>query len=203
MHLLGRGDHWAELQTSVRTRNFANFRKHYVATLVYFVAVNRVFGKLYLANLACLMPVNVLTSVYMLIGSDQHLGNRFIVYFWIVYFCNYLFVMHLLLAQCTKCIHRPGKRLLRIAAMPDDGGSRPRMGIRCRIGIDSCIAVVHTKKKYGFTYGPFGLVSMMAFTKVCDLRFTLMNFLLTNLIDFQYLLLYGEFMMSCYQLMRN
>ena len=98
-----------------------------------------------------------------LLEGELSLVAKCCVYFWIIYVCNFLFIIHLQLAYCTKYIHRPAKLLLQYVARhprPD------QMDLHTRMRMVHEIYTLHAKKRYGFTYGHYGLVSMFAFTKV-------------------------------------
>lgn len=141
---------------------FIGFRRQFTETLVFFFAVNRKYGKTFLAFLIAFVPINVVFSMWILQDSVVYYGKVF-VYFWTLYFSLFLFGIHLILAFCTKHIHRPAKPLLSLAASNQECRG---FSMRTRIKLANCIAALHTKRRYGFTYGVFGLVTISAFVKV-------------------------------------
>ena len=74
-------------------------------------------------------------------------------------------LLHLLAANYTNKIHHCTKELFHIE------GSRPKLGFGftplTRLRMSLYIDKFNSTKRYGITYGPFGLMSFASFFKVC------------------------------------
>ena len=124
-----------------------------------FFAINKMYGRAFLANLLVYCPINVVMSTWIMLGSIQF--NVFVVIL-IAYQFVFIFMAHLGLAYCTKHFHRPAKLLITLMV-----GSMPRVAhLRGRLRLSNDIAAIHVHNRYGFTYGNFGLVSLATFMKV-------------------------------------
>lgn len=145
---------------------FSHFRFEFVHSLLLFFEVNRMFGPLFLSHLLGMLPLSLVFGVWLIQGETLSLTASIVLYAWELFIANFLFVLHLLFARATKRIHRPAKPLLAFAARNQFWAKHQQMPTKTQVHLACQIATLHTKKRYGFTYGSFGLVSMMAFFKV-------------------------------------
>ena len=75
-----------------------------------------------------------------------------------------ILVIHFYLACFSKRIHSSAKELLKFAAT-----KQHRVGnFRGKLALEMTIARLNTNKKYGFKYGPLGLVTLETFAKVIE-----------------------------------
>src|SRR5699024_8191015 len=81
---------------------------------------------------------------------------------WSICFFQYdgILAIHLLSSMYTQAIHRCSHRLF------DWNAGRNRFSIKDKLHLLFYIEKFHIKKKYGITYGSFGLVSLKSFAKV-------------------------------------
>lgn len=142
---------------------YCHYRRQYTQTLLYFFECNRMYGRIFLSVLATFCPINVVLSMLVTLHNIPP-QNSIVVVFHIVYEYLFIFGMHLFLTNCTKHIHRPAKVLTRLNATRQAINPHNRVRNRFRLALD--LFVVHTKERYGFTYGNFGLISLDTFVKV-------------------------------------
>lgn len=121
--------------------------------------------RVFTANLCLHCPVNVLMSMWMF---DGHIpwATMFIIAFFIVYQFIIIFILHLQLIKSTQYIHRPVPRLYSIL-IQISSYRKPKSLLRNQLCLCSDIMAFNTTHRYGFTYGSFGLVSILALFKVC------------------------------------
>lgn len=186
--------------TKLNLVEFGRYRALYIKTLAFFFSLNRMYGRVFLANLLGLCPSNVIMTLWMILGLVDAENNLFFVFF-IVYQYLFIFAIHLLLTFCSKHIHRPVKALIHMLVHTTKNGIG---NIRSRIRLSNDIFALHTQNRYGFTYGNFGLISLAAFAKilrVCSLKLLLK--LIVCLSRNQYLMLYGKIVMMSYKLIKS
>ncbi len=165
------------------------FRRHYTSTLGYFFAGNRHFGRIFLALLGAHCPDNVFMVVVLLHSGGHTLlpaHSRFFLTAFVLYqFCS-IFGIHLMFTLAVKVIFRPRRRLCLI--MAESGLVRKgQKGIFSGKGLISLSLLVYSfpaerRLQVGFTYGPFGQVTMGTFAK--------------------YVLLYGKFLLITHKWIR-
>ena len=73
-----------------------------------------------------------------------------------------IFGIHILVASLNEIIHQPVKRMIYLFIHD----RKIEKKIRLKLIIHNYICAFHTKKRYGVTYGSFGLISMFSFAKV-------------------------------------
>lgn len=73
-----------------------------------------------------------------------------------------IFFIHLLIVSMNKSIHKPIKRVIHQSIYD----RRLWKFSILKLKIHNYIVAFNTNKKYGYTYGSFGLVSMLSFSKV-------------------------------------
>jgi hypothetical protein len=139
------------------------FRLKHIETLLFFFKVNKSFGKLFVAYMALALPGHLVLQFSVLRGNKE-IQNKILACFFIGYVFLYSFAIHLFLVFSIKHIHRPSKPLLHIMACNQQRSERVPFGTRLKLCHQ--IYALHTRRRYGFTYDLFGLVSMIAFIKV-------------------------------------
>lgn len=158
-------------ETPLTERKLNYFRYHYTTTLVYFFAGNRHFGCLFLALLLAHCPSNVFMVVAFLHGRVPPNGHLFIGTFMFYQFFN-IFGMHLLFASAIKVIYKPRRFLCNLMATGTGKNYSKKFGSRVvnsrkQLSLSLIIHSFPSDKhnQISFTYGPFGQVTMGAFTK--------------------------------------
>lgn len=84
-------------------------KSNFVYVLIYFFSVNKMYGHLFVAQLLIVLPVNIIIAIWCALGYIPKLNhlNQVIVISYLVNQFFIIFVLHLILAQSTKIIHRP------------------------------------------------------------------------------------------------
>ena len=152
-------------------RKLAFFRRHYTGTLKLFFAGNGHFGRLLLGLIFAHCPANVFMMALLMHGKVPGHSRPFIITI-SVYQCASIFGMHLIFAQAIRVLYRPRRVLCAVVAQR---GHKGRGSFRApestlRRGHLSLSLLVHSfatdaRGLIGFTYGPFGRVTMTSFTK--------------------------------------
>lgn len=157
------------------------FHVHHIQSLEIFFMTNRLYGKLFFTALLTFYPVNTQMIAWMITGYVTGLNRAFISLFIIhEFYC--IFAVHLFLAKCTKVIHRPSVLLLNLMANSRFSKNGNKLS-SAQMKLSNLIYAFHSVKRYGFTYGSFGLITMAAFAK--------------------YLMQYGKFLMISYKIWKQ
>src|SRR5699024_955204 len=111
------------------------------------------------------MLMNGPTNAYLLILTARSRVQGTVA-FYIILFMVQQFVgilaLHLCIGHLSSHLHRSAKLLLPLAV-----AKRTRVvNFRTKLQLSLHIARLHTNKRYGLSYGPFGLISVAAFFKV-------------------------------------
>lgn len=148
------------------------------ATYRYLFIANDPLGRLMVAFLAANLPVSAVCLI-ILATRETSLGSNSAVLILLIQGLLGCVPIHLAAAQLTRRLHAPAKALITLSA-----ATGHRMGnLRARIALHLAIVKLATGKKYGFTYGPFGLITLSSFGKC--------------------MLLYGECLMYAYKLIKG
>ncbi|KAI2800256.1 hypothetical protein BLOT_013780 [Blomia tropicalis] len=149
--------------SAISSINFIIDVNQFTLTLSYLFEVNQMYLRVFTANLCLHCPVNVLMSMWMF---DGHIpwATMFIIAFFIVYQFIIIFILHLQLIKSTQYIHRPVPRLYSIL-IQISSYRKPKSLLRNQLCLCSDIMAFNTTHRYGFTYGSFGLVSILALFK--------------------------------------
>lgn len=134
------------------------FRRN-VHTLKYLFSINQIYGPLLVMFLVANVPLNCSTLSAIMLGKL----NPTIALFTSVLVLGQLtaiFAIHVLTARVSKRLHSPMNQI--VGRYVRAGKCPLRVQLRNALNIQT----MQTKKKYGFTYGPFGLVTMSSFFKV-------------------------------------
>lgn len=138
------------------------FKVHYIQTLGCFFKGRALFSDLFLSILCLHCPENVWLIMHLIHGGYIPLANRVLVSAVVFYEMLAIFAVHLFYAFTTDVIHKPGTQLHRASARCQ----KSKFSLLSRLQLNHVVASIHTRNRYGFTYGPFGLVSLAAFSKV-------------------------------------
>ena len=141
-------------------RNFRKFTHYHTKTLLTIFDFNRFIGETVFAFMLTQFPVNT----YLLMAVTLRLyGPATTVVFGNFVAMQYVAIVffHLLSAMYTNKIHQCRKALF--AA---DVRFPAKLNLRAHALLMIYIEKFNTKKKYGLTYGCFGLISFASFAKV-------------------------------------
>lgn len=151
-------------------KKYMNYRTSFVKTLSYFFSVNQVYGPLFLACFLVVGLLSIMFTLFMVIWSHQmKIEQWFFLVSMVVYTIIIIFVIHWHLAKCIRRIHRPGRRLYRLMIKIHCRTEMFRVKMKLLVDLIT-FNVLDANRQYGFTYGNFGLISMIAFTKVCSFK---------------------------------
>ena len=90
--------------------------------------------------------------------------NSIFILLYIIHESYCIFGMHLFLAYCTKFIHQPSGILMHLMVQ-----NQRRVGhLQTRIRLSNIIFALHTKHRYGFTYGWQHQLYLSLFRKSCN-----------------------------------
>ena len=141
---------------------YSHFRRAYFHAFKMFAMQNRDFSFIFLIIMAINTPLNSYLLRFIL--SVEQPSFEAILNPAFLLFAQYfvLFWQHYIFARYPKLIHFSGKKLASFYAQ-----NQHRVGdfrTKNRLSLDIC--AIHNKKKYGYTYGAFGIITFASFTKV-------------------------------------
>lgn len=145
---------------------YISYRTSFVETLSYFFTINRIYGSLFLANFFVMGLLSAIFTLYLVIPYQIEIGQRFFLFVIVFYSMLIIFVIHWHLAKCIYRIHRPGRWLFKLMITMHCKTGLLRVKIKLLSDLIT-FNVLQANRHYGLTYGRFGLISMIAFTKVC------------------------------------
>ena len=148
----------------------SRFARSNTAILLSISAFNPIAGGFILGFVATTLPINTYLLVLVFMGSfltstlTRALLMMNILTQWIV-----IFGFHLLAARYSSQMHACAKRLLYfVSSQLKRTRWGPTLAGRERIMLALLLEKYHTRKRYGITYGSFGLISFASFAKVCN-----------------------------------
>ncbi len=159
-----------------------------VTNLFYICRANtRFYGPIFLVFIVVNVPISLRLLIWTLFtdGSSPSLGflHRFAMLIFVLSEMIGIFGVHFMLTLYSKRIHRPAKvALFSHLVRADDSqfnevenfsknskesskGSRRTVTTRNRFKFAWLIAVLHTSRQFGITYGPCGLVTLNTFAR--------------------------------------
>ncbi|KAH9403229.1 hypothetical protein TYRP_015109 [Tyrophagus putrescentiae] len=146
-------------QQSLSLEVFLRFASFHTKTLALITAGNGYFGSLLVYFLLIYLPMNAYLSIQIALGSFPPFPT-FI-------YCNvhafeytYIFGFHFLCTFYTAKIHQCAPRLLHYSSVREQFRSLP-----AKLKLAHYIEKFHTDRRYGITYGDFGLVSFESLFK--------------------------------------
>ena len=131
----------------------------YKKTMQYIFDINPIYGEVFIVYLATNLPISALFVIDIILGVGG-LFFRVIVTFMIISQILDIFLIHFLIANRNSQLNFHSKQ---IQSLPFHYNFNPNIKFRLNLFIQT----FHTKKKYGITYGRFGLITLFAFSKVC------------------------------------
>lgn len=146
---------------------YTPYRTSFVETLSYFFTINRIYGSIFLASFLVMGFLSAIFTLYLLIPYQIEIGQQIFLIAIVVYSMLIIFVIHWHLAKCIHRIHRPGRWLFRLMITMHCRTGLLRVKIKLLSDLMT-FNVLQANRHYGLTYGRFGLISMMAFTRVCS-----------------------------------
>lgn len=154
------------------------FTRHHTRTLSLLFEFNRFFG----SSLLVFIILNFPQNTYLLMAITMGQFDTFAALIFLNYvLCQYVFIVwfHLLAAMYSERIHRCRKRLFYLSS----NKRLHHLTLRGRLRLALYILKFSTCKRYGITYGPYGLMSFKSFAK--------------------FGLMYAEFLMYCFRFIRK
>ena len=138
-------------------RKFHHFRKLYINSIVHQSKSNRVFGKVFLVNLLTNLPSNCITCLLLMFAIE----NLFNILLFTCGVCQIFLIgfHHIIAAQSNTKMKKLSKQMMKMHVGHQDT-------VRNTVKLNLFVQDYFTKKSYGFTYGHFGLISMMTFSQV-------------------------------------
>lgn len=147
-------------------KKYLTYRTSFVKTLLYFFTINQVYGPIFLACFLVVGFLSIMITLYLVVFNRMKFEQFLFLLIVVIYTMLIIFGIHWHLAKCIRCIHRPGWWLFKLMTQINCKTGLIRVKIKLLIDLLT-FNVLQTNRFYGFTYGHFGLISMMAFTKVC------------------------------------
>lgn len=145
-------------------QKFTYFRRHYISTLEYFFAGNSQFGSIFLSLLLANCPSNVFMVVVLWNEKTISTHSQFFLITFVAYEITVIFGLHLIFATASKVIYAPKQILCNFIVKKQNF---KKLNNKNFVSINLFVQTFSTKKtkQIGFTYGPFGHVTLGAFTK--------------------------------------
>ena len=142
--------------------NYLHFRKAYFRAFAIFAIQKQDISLLFLVFFAFNTPLN--TYLFRFIVDVEQPSFEAILNPALLIFSQLLviFGQHYNFSRYPKLIHFSGKKLSYLFAH-----NQHRVGdfrTKNRLALDIC--AIHSKKKYGFSYGAFGIITLSSFVKV-------------------------------------
>ena len=149
-----------QLQSILKRKSkqkFLYFRKFYIKSIVHLSKSNNVFGNIFLVNLLINLPDNCITCLLIVFS----VSNVFNIVLYILAICQIILIgfLHIIVVGSNTAQKKLCKQMMKMHVGHHDTVIRS-------IKLNLFVQDFYSKKNYGFTYGHFGLISMMAFTKV-------------------------------------
>lgn len=154
-------------------RKFMSIHTEELTTIL---KVNRINSIIFLAFIVLNVPINLYTVVGFMLNIYNKVSLIFLTNI-VIYQYNAIFGFHLFASIYTERIHRCSRRLTHLYV--NDWPHSQYKGTKMidsyvtinRLKLSNYIEKFHTEKRYGFTYGPFGLITYKTFAKVCNIYF--------------------------------
>ena len=135
------------------------YRRIYIKTLIYIMKANKYISKIFLAFLIVNLPINC--YLYFLLMSANTVIVMIAIILVLIEQVFVILVIHWILASFNTQFD---KNILNLTKQFFQNNFPLKFSFNLKMSL--FIQTFHTKKKYGFTYGKFGIISMLAFTKV-------------------------------------
>ena len=145
---------------------FAHFRRHFIASLSLLEDINQMYGTLFLGFIAMTFPLNAV-MLNLALSEQTTPRHKLLNTFLITYQFNVMFIIHLFLTLCARYVHRHSKVMFSLMVRQKRRRRRLVEQRQTRLRLANLIFAFHTTNRYGFKYGPVGLISLDAFVKVC------------------------------------
>ena len=131
----------------------------YKKTIQYIFDINPIYGETFLVYLVINLPINALFVMNLILGVGS-LFFRVTSTLVILSQILAIFLIHFLTANRNSQLNLQIKQ---IQNLPFHYNFNPNIKFRLNLFIQA----FHSKRKYGITYGRFGLITLFAFSKVC------------------------------------
>lgn len=141
-------------------RNLARFQFNHLVTMKYFFRFRPTFSNVFLFCMVHVYLTCTATVASSVSQLDQQKLENYLLLSIVANQFGVLVLAHVGCARHTHRIHGPFKRFL-VLQVQCHG-----MAQRHRVKLAFFGQSFHTERRYGITYGPFGLVNMMTFVKV-------------------------------------
>lgn len=134
------------------------YRKVFIKTLLYMLVNNRHMGTLFFVFLIVNFPVNCYFLLQM--KNSTNVLVQIIILLLFIEQVFVIFGIHGLIASLNSQFSKNLKYF--VCELTTNNGLK----LKSNLKINLFVQTFQTRKKYGFTYAKFGLISMLAFTKV-------------------------------------
>ena len=152
-----------QLNYSFSWRYIDQFIHYDIRTFELIFIGNDIFGRLLVAFLVVNIPISAYVIVLLSLGLAPTTRSAILLSAFPGHELFGCVVIHWFAAKVTARLHSSSKMFLNLMS-----NNAHRVGnLRARIKLSLTIDRLHTKHRYGVTYGAFGLVSMASFGKVC------------------------------------
>ena len=129
----------------------------YMKSIANVIQSNEYFGKVFLVFMAFNFPINCYLIIQLF--SSFSITMKIIIFLLCWMQTTVIFALHFIMAKLNS--------RLRIKKFVSSYlSNRIFFNIRANLRISLFIQAFYTKKRYGFTYGALGIVSLFSFTKV-------------------------------------
>lgn len=135
------------------------FQRTMLQTVVFILNGNKVFGPMLFMFILGQAPLSSTILVVGLAGR-QSLSSKVLFHLLVIGQFQIIIFFHYAAAWISESVHSPYQGFISMNVR------LVRVPIYWRLKWASHIAAFHTSKRYGITYGSFGLISMFAFYKV-------------------------------------
>ena len=135
------------------------YRRVYIRTLISMSKFNKYLSKIFLAFLTINLPINCYVNFLLMSAT-----NAIVIIVLMIVLTEQATVI--LVIHWTLASHNTqfDKNILNLTKQFYQNNFPVKFSFNLKMSL--FIQAFHTKKKYGYTYGKFGIISMMAFTKV-------------------------------------
>lgn len=135
------------------------YRKNYIRTLIFILKVNRYYRDIFLMFLLANFPANVMVVIKLL--GEFNIITFLVLLIFFSEQAGAIILLHLAIATFNAQHNNTCKQMIS-QFVPYHN----RVPSRYNFKLNMFIQAYYTKKKYGITYGRFGLISLLTFTKV-------------------------------------
>ena len=154
---------YRQLKSGFSWNYILQFIAYGINTFRFTFIINSLIGRFLLAFLIFHIPISAHVIVMLALGMSPNTRTTVILFAFLIHGFLCSIIIHFVIAKLSGKINTSSKKLHNLMV-----ANAYRVGnFRARIKLGLTIARINTKRRFGITYSPFGLVSMASFTKVC------------------------------------